>query len=192
MRRISIIYKRYNESTFIPQVGVEHISSRDEFPQKQLDYSNMVAVCNGIFGLVNHCDKTDTYTWQGQKRKGKMHGKVSLLKLYPTNSDCETLIDYNSNGLIKSAKNDEQVEEDIMKLNLNDEKIKGYRRNTIDAAHQRLLNMKKTQAGKTWNQSDFQKEVVYWTHPNKDNKLKPFCQIAIWYLKNERQKSIYQ
>jgi uncharacterized protein (TIGR02646 family) len=182
MRRISIDFKRYNVKTYIPQVGVEHIASQESYPDKQLDYRNLVAVCNGLLGEANHCDKTEEYTWQGSKKKGKINGKVTLEKLYPTNPDCEKLIGYNANGLLKSVNNDEMVEEDILKLNLNDEKLKGYRRNTIDAARTRLKQNKRLT---TWTQRDFEKEIEFWSSKSPKNgqlTYQPFCQIALWYL----------
>lgn len=192
MRRISVDYKwYYNETVYIPQVGVEHISSQESYPDKQLDYRNLVAVCNGIFGEANHCDKTEEYTWQGIKKRGKIDGKVSLQKLYPTNPDCERLIEYNANGLIKSVPNDEVIEEDILKLNLNDEKLKGYRRNVIDAARVRLKANKKLT---TWTRRDFQKEIAFWSSKSlKNGQLvyQPFCQIAVWYLMKESAKPVY-
>lgn len=185
MRRIS---KKENK---IPQVGVEHILPQESYSDKQLDYRNLVAVCNGVFGDSNHCDKTETYSWQGIKKRGKIDGKVVLQKLYPTNPDCEKLIEYNSNGTLKSKLNDPIVEEDILKLNLNDEKIKGYRRNTIDVAREKLKQTKRTKMGKTWTLRDFEKAITFWSSRNDKLMYLPFCQIAIWYLRNEARKAVY-
>ena len=187
LRRISVVFKRYSETSYLPQVGVEHIESQESYPDKQLDYRNLVAVCNGCFGEANHCDKTENYTWQGIKKRGKIDGKVTLQKLYPTNPDCEKLIEYNSNGLIKPLNDDERVAEDILKLNLNDDKIKGYRRNTIEVARERLKKNKRTAA---WTQRDFQKEIDFWSSKNEEGKYQAFCEIAVWHLRVLSQKTV--
>jgi uncharacterized protein (TIGR02646 family) len=191
MRRISVDYKRYSESVYIPQVGVEHLLPRESHKDKALDFNNLVAVCNGIFGHRNHCDKTETYDWLGIKKRGKIDGKVILQKLNPTNADCENLIEYNLNGLIKSVHDDEIVEEDLLKLNLNDEKLKSYRKNIIDVVKARLNRTKHGKTGKIFTKTDFEKEIDFWSLRNAENQFQPFCQIAIWYLRLKSAKSIY-
>ncbi len=168
--------------------GVEHILSREEFPEKQLDYHNLVAVCNGTYGNMPHCDKTKEYVFGNKKFDGKVNGKVKLIKLFPTNSDCERLITYNTNGLIRSFNEDLSVEEDLLKLNLNDEKYKAFRKNKIDAARDRLIKSKPT---KEWKKKDFDKEIETWA-TRKGGKHIDFFPIAVWYLKAESLKTKYQ
>jgi uncharacterized protein (TIGR02646 family) len=172
-------------------VGVEHLLPRETHSDKALDFNNLVAVCNGIFGHRNHCDKTETYNWLGIRKRGKIDGKVTLQKWYPTHADCENLIEYNLNGLIKSVTGDESVEEDLLKLNLNDEKLKNYRKNIIDVVKERLSRTQHGKKGKIFTKTDFEKEIEFWSLRNAENQFQPFCQIAIWYLRLKAAKSIY-
>jgi uncharacterized protein (TIGR02646 family) len=175
-------------SIALGMTGVEHILSREEFPEKQLDYHNLVAVCNGTYGNMPHCDKTKEYHFNAKKFDGKVNGKVQLAKLFPTNADCERLITYNSNGLIKSFNDDLNVEEDLLKLNLNDEKYKAFRKNKIDAARDRLIKSKPT---KEWRKKDFEREIEIWT-TKKEGKHIDFFPIAVWFLKTESLKAKYK
>lgn len=175
-----------------PKVEIEHILPRETHLNDELEYKNLVAVCNGKFGINPHCDKTKKYDWKGNKKDGKIAGKVKLTKLFPTNKNCEKLISFNQNGLIKSINSDEIVEEDILKLNLNDEKIKGFRKNIIDATQKRIENSTKNRDGKTWKPNDFDKEIEFWTSKNSKGEYKEFFQIAVWYLGNRMTKPIYK
>ncbi|NJO01057.1 MAG: TIGR02646 family protein [Bacteroidia bacterium] len=116
-----------------PKVEVEHVKPRKKYPKDELDYNNMVAVCNGLSEIypdkvkVHHCDKT-------QGSEGKMNGMVELKKLNPLHkASSEDLIGYNLNGKIKSFKLDPDVEHDLnTALNLNNDSLMKNRRVIID------------------------------------------------------------
>jgi len=61
-----------------PQIEVEHIKSQKNYPEKSLDYENLVGVCNGNLGGIEHCDKSKKYN--------------ELKKIFPTEKKCENLI----------------------------------------------------------------------------------------------------
>ena len=69
LRRISVVFKRYSETSYLPQVGVEHIESQESYPDKQLDYRNLVAVCNGCFGEANPAIKPKVTLGKASKNK---------------------------------------------------------------------------------------------------------------------------
>ncbi len=178
------------------KTGIEHILSQESHPNKKLDYHNLVAVCNGSYGQNPHCDKTKEYNWQGKTCAGKINGKTELTKLYPTNINCERLITYNSNGSIKPLKEDPQVEEDLLKLNLNDEKYKAFRKNKIDATLDRL---KKNKAIRDWTKKDFDKEIEFWESKTEKNyedfkymQHREFFSVCVWFLKTTATKPQYK
>lgn len=168
--------------------GVEHILPRASYPEHQLDYPNLVAVCSGTYGEKAHCDKTEAYSLNGQHYKGKIDGKITLTKLYPTNVDVERFITYDSNGSIKPIQNDRFIEEDLLKLNLNDEKYKTYRKIVMDAVQRALIKAKPT---KIWTLKDFEQQIEIW-ETQKDGKYKEFFPVAVWYLKNLAAKPKYR
>jgi uncharacterized protein (TIGR02646 family) len=168
--------------------GVEHILPRATYPDKQLDYSNLVAVCSGDYGENAHCDKTEEYILNSRTYKGKMDGTITLTKLYPTNKEIERLIEYDTNGSIKPILQDSVVEEDLLKLNLNDEKYKSYRKIVMDAVLRALIKLK---PNKVWTKKDFESQIMLW-ETQKDGKYKAFFPIAVWYLKNLASKPQYR
>ena len=53
MQRINL-----KKSSGKPKIEVEHILSQKDKSKKDLDYKNMLAVCNGNLGGEEHCDKS--------------------------------------------------------------------------------------------------------------------------------------
>ena len=85
-----------------PKVEVEHYKPRENNKELELNYNNLLAVCNGSVlsypekELYHHCDKT-------KGEKGKVNGNVELKVINPLRKDkSEDLIVYTLNGNIKS------------------------------------------------------------------------------------------
>jgi uncharacterized protein (TIGR02646 family) len=77
-----------------PKMKVEHIQAQTNYPNKSLDYMNMVGVCNGNEGGIGHCDNSK--------------GNKKLKILFPHKKDCEQLVKYSTSGEINSNPNREE------------------------------------------------------------------------------------
>lgn len=169
MRRISL--KRNNNK---PKIEVEHYLSQDKNPESDLDYFNMLGVCNGNLFKNEHCDKSK---------------KETLLNtLNPLKPEVEKLITYSNDGSILSVSQNSKIEEDIKLLNLNDENFLKARKRTIDIAMEEMIEKYPL---KQWTKMLIKKEIEFWSAKNKKGKYKEFCQIAIWFWKKQMQKNRY-
>ncbi len=180
-RRISF---KPNSDNNKPMIEVEHVipqNPQDYKIQEQvnkkhldLDYLNMVGVCNGTFGIFEHCDKS---------KKDQL-----LKKVNPLNNNCESLIKYNSNGDILPIIEDNGIELDLKLLNLNDDNLINCRR---DAIYEELKNFIKLYPKKDWTKKLFQKRIDE-LKQGKKGKYEPFIQIRIWYWQNKMKLSRYK
>jgi uncharacterized protein (TIGR02646 family) len=170
-----------------PKIEVEHLKPQKKYPHLSLDYSNMLAVCNGLSKpyphnkKIQHCDKTED---------GKANGQVELQKLNPLNkSNSEDLLMYDLNGKIKSKTNNEIVENDLNTvLNLNNDVLIKHRRVILDKVKSDLMQEKPMQQ---WTQSLFDKHLSLWQNKIK-GKYRQYCMVAIWFLNDLKTKPRYQ
>jgi len=183
MNRIS---NEWNSTIKKFKTEIEHFYSQELHPDKVLQYNNMLAVCNGFY-LENgksetHCDKT---------KDGKVIGTSVLRKLNPTHPLCEAQLKCSVSGDIKSINNDPDVEFDINDmLNLNAKQLKANRRLVIDVVARRLKELIKTvPANQPLRKTLLNKEIKYWLG-EKEQKLKPFCQVAVWFLEKRMNNAI--
>lgn len=149
---------------------IEHCKPQSVFPEKSLDYKNMVAVCSG--NRENHIEKDMTC----DAKKGNQ-----LLKVIDV-FDERTLdiIAYKSDGTIFSENSD--ADEDLdLRLNLN-----CPARQLKECRKAALIKMQATIAqnfkGKTAPKQYFEKLLCEILH--KKEKI-PFCGILIWWLKRK-------
>jgi len=174
MRRISLKRDNYLKR---PKIEVGHLKSQKENPKKDLDYMNMVGVCNGNLGGEEHCDKS-------QK-------SVSIYTLDPTNKNIEKLITYSLQGEVKS-KNNNQLNQDCIDktLNLNNQHLTDLR---IDAYKFAIdLMISKSPPKSDWKKSHFDKIISIYQAKNGLGKYKEFCSAVIWYLELIKSKPKYK
>jgi len=171
MRRISL---KHNKALKKPRVEVEHYLPQETHPDKDLDYNNMLGVCNGDLGHGEHCDKS--------KKEKK------LQTLNPLDKNCEKLVTYNSNGDIKAIADRKNVLSDIELLNLNDQNLIDARRNAIDLA---IKRMQRAYPLNQWTKALIQKEIDGWESRGQNGKLRPYCKIVVWYWKQQKRRNRY-
>lgn len=161
MRRIPNKDKNSNEDS-----RIDHILSRDNHPDKKLDYTNMVMCCPGAISKEFHCDKL----------KSEQDITFSLFD----DSFIPTLKYSTKNGSIEST-NPTWNKEINSILNLNNEILKANRLEALDGV---ICSLE----GKQWTSSELRKKLEEWD--NKDNKdeFKPYCGIVVWYL-NKKLKT---
>ena len=168
--RISLDLNENNK----PKIEVEHYLSQDEHSDKDLDFKNMLGVCNGITLEKNeHCDKS---------KKAK-----SLQRLDPRQATIETLLRYSLNGNIQPKIDNIPIKEDIELLNLNDSFLVKVRRQAMDEA---LKELQLKYPKKQWTKYLFEKEIEKWQSKHK-GKFRPYCRAAIWFLELLKQKGKY-
>ena len=175
-----------------PDIGIEHYLSRKQRPDLDLDWNNMLGVCNGSFGIDSHCDKAQgRKNDQGEFIKGKQDGDAKLKVLNPRFKKLsEKVLKYSLSGEILPNTSNQQLKQQIKEdldciLNLNDSKIRQARKNIIEHAKDRL---KKKYPKGDWKIQHIDQEIIAWQSKTPDGKYKAYCQAAIWYLQDLKEK----
>jgi len=135
---------------------IEHIKPQARFPNETLAYHNLLVSCNGMNDSDPNC---------GHKKNAWYDADEFLTPLDP---DCEKLFTYNITGQMNALKKNGEVT--IDKLNLNSLQLVRARKAVI-----RLSGL---------FDSDFEQKkqeiIAYYTTPNSDNELPPFCMAVIY------------
>jgi uncharacterized protein (TIGR02646 family) len=176
------------------EAHVEHYWPRQSFKSEELDYINLLAVCNGLTQShpekedFHHCDKT-------KGTEGKMDGTVTLRLLDPREkSKSEDRLTYTLAGqVIPKDEADADVLHDIEKvLNLNNKALVQRRQALFDAVKDKL---KQEFPQKVWTQKLFDKHQEEWLarHYRKGKQaFRPYCMAAVWFLDLLSQQPRYQ
>lgn len=163
-----------------PLVKVEHWKCRDKFPELQLEYSNLLAVCCGNSGQnASHtkCEDKRGVTPHHQHcdtRKGN-----SDLAYNPADPAHHARLQINyieTTGLIKSK--DEKLNDELSSiLNLNIEYLKSNRVKVLQVIKSKLASREGSA-----KQIELETLLNDWKSLNKEGKLKEFAGVSIWYL----------
>jgi len=155
-------------------VHIEHWKPQSRFPGFQLDYKNLLAVCDGNLGKpkpLQHCDT----------RKGDTE-----ITINPTERQCESLVKFSSNGEVYS--DDKTVSRELTDvLKLNNQTLVKNRKEVLDFVIRKL--MAENRDG-TWSKAVLKKEIRKWENTGTDGKYEPFCRIVIFHLKKKLAKSL--
>ncbi len=158
MREIPVKDKGVSETS-----KIEHMKSRTDRPDLQLDYNNMVICCPGYINAEEHCDKS---------KNGDSVTFSIFNDTFPDTLSYSTL-----NGNIKSSNKVWNKEmKDI--LNLNNSMLAANRLKTLDGVHQ-VLEKKK------WRKAKLHEKLEEWSNSDANGKRKPYCGIVIWYLQKK-------
>ncbi|MDZ7879504.1 MAG: retron system putative HNH endonuclease [Saprospiraceae bacterium] len=148
------------------QLRMDHIDSKDRYPNKTFDYYNLIGCCYGDQrekGRISpprsiHCDVS-------KDSKDIPH------EIFPTNLSCEQVLIYSSEGEI-SSKNSAVNSAINTVLNLNCEKLIYDRKKIlrdyvdIDIA-----------------QGEAEQLVVYYLTLSSEKEFMPYCGVIIGYLR---------
>ena len=192
MKRINLQRNEFNK----PKIEVEHYISQSDSKkinvrELELDFYNMLGVCNGVATIIQvqeNTDKTSKSKVLKIEHCDKSKKEKELKKLNPLEKKVETLITYKSNGEILPSEEDIEVTHDIELLNLNNERLIKVRRNAIDRAKEL---MSKKYPTKTWTKTLIHSEIEIWKSKDKKGRLRPFCQIAIWFWEQQKKRNRY-
>ena len=151
---------------------VEHFQCQDNYPQLQLAYANLFGSCTGNEGKPKKLLTCDT-------RKGNVGLSISLLSNAP---NCEILFKYNAEGEISSVDNNEGINYQLNEvLNLNMQTLKDGRRQVYLEVQKKIEAESRNLGNGQLKIRYFEQEKQKWS-TRYDNKFKPFCMVAIYYL----------
>jgi uncharacterized protein (TIGR02646 family) len=148
---------------------IEHWQSQDRYPQRQLEYNNLLGACPGGEGQnkdKQHCDT----------KKGNRD-----LTFNPANPshNVEGKIRFLGDGTVKS--DDTQFDTEIKEvLNLNEGALVRTRKGVLEAFRKGLIQKQPSDA-------DIRKELSKWNGDN-GGELEPFCQVVVYYLRKKIDK----
>lgn len=142
---------------------IEHMQSRNDRPDLQLEYGNLVICCPGYINAEDHCDKL----------KNGNSVTFSLFNDYFPNT-----ISYSTKTGDISSSNTVLNKEMEDLLNLNNEMLAANRLNALDGVRQILENKK-------WKKAKLQEKLEEWINPDNNGRKKAYCGIVIWYLKRK-------
>jgi uncharacterized protein (TIGR02646 family) len=149
---------------------IEHWQSQDMYPERQMEYSNLLGACRGGEGQKRdkqHCDTS----------KGNL--ELSFNPADPLH-DVETKVNFLGDGTVKS--NDGQFNREINEiLNLNQSNLVRNRRSALQAFQQTLTQ-------KNSSRASLQKELCKWNGDN-GGELEPYCQVVVYYLRKKISKT---
>ena len=155
----------------LENMKIEHNQSQspNKFPQKQLDYGNLLGACLGGTGKPKRDQHCDT-------RKGD--DNISFNPADPAD-DVELLFKFPGSGRIEA--NDPKLQSEIDNiLNLNHSRLVKNRKAVIDSFTQLLQNKKARNV-------DFSKYLATW-EGRDGGQLEPFCQVIVYYLRKKIAK----
>ena len=147
---------------------IEHWACRHNHPEKQLDYQNLLAACDGGEGAAKHLQHCDTH---------KGHDDI---KIHPADPDhnCETFIKYQADGVMYS--DDAQINGDLDKvLNLNLQRMCENRKAVWDGA---LASLRKRRPDGDWTRAFLNGERNRWSSRDHAGQFREYCQIVNYQL----------
>ncbi len=153
---------------------IEHWQSKspDKYPQRQLDYTNLLGACYGG-------EKPGTKNSQDNFHCDTHKGESDLCFCLTDNAHpIEPQIHFLGDGAIQSGNPDIQKDIDnVLKLNLGH--LQENRKAVLKAFQQRLMTGKKFDAAK---------ELPNWDG-SRDGDLEPFSQVVVYYLTKKLRRA---
>lgn len=142
---------------------IEHIKCRQNYPELQLEYANLICSCRGG---SNKRSSNPQYPLHCDAHKG-----ADDIPISPLTENCQELFVYDENGEIHDNDNHD-AKKTIEVLNLNN-KILQNRRKAAIAAYKYL------------NESDVNwAEELQKIYDNQEHHFKEFCFVLEYYIRN--------
>ncbi|NJO16054.1 MAG: TIGR02646 family protein [Thioploca sp.] len=153
---------------------IEHWQPQSKYQEKQLDYQNLLAACQGNAGKPKQLQHGDTH-------KGEQE-----ITINPINNLLEP-IKYRKDGRIYS--DDHNINQDLNNvLNLNTQTLVNNRAEIIDEVIQDLTKIKGKQAA--WSVNDVKRELQKYEAKNAAGEYEPYCQAVIYFLNKRFAKQL--
>ena len=153
---------------------IEHWQCQKDYPERQLDYSNLLGSCKGNEGQAQEFQHCDTFKGQSSLSKNPAEKLVNI----------EDTIQYLGDGTIKSSDPIFNNEIDSI-LNLNTPYLINSRKAVLDGFKQTLQKK-----GKLKNPT-IKRWIKEWNGDDRSSTdtLKPFCQVVVYWLRKRLRKS---
>ena len=160
-------------------MSIEHYREQCNFPKKDLDFDNMLAVCSGYWN-------NDTKNTTCDTKRGSFDKSQQSLTINPFDKNQMAKIQFSTTG--KISIDDPIMQEDLdEKLNLNHDILVKNRKKAIALIMQIVEQKFRT---KTLTKVFIQQQIDYYNTPNGEGQLQTFCQIFIYWLKKQERKAI--
>jgi uncharacterized protein (TIGR02646 family) len=161
------------QSATLDKMKIEHFKAESQFPDLQLDYFNLLAVCKGN-------ENSNEKSYKCDKSK-----KDAIIQLNPTNKTMTDTIRFLKNGYIESVNMSYNEElNDILRLNIN--QLIQIRKAKIDAIDQIIARQCK---GKKVSKAILNELLTDWNKV-ENGCLKEFCQVIIYHLEKKLSYAI--
>jgi len=139
---------------------IEHLQSRKNHPEKQLNYNNMVICCEGNHNGKESCDR----------KKGDRDITFNLF----SDKDIATLRYSSRDGTIRST--NPTYDDELNKLlNLNNGTLK-------DNRHQAYRGLITELSKKKWTPKTLRKQREEWAARDEEGQFSPYLGIVLWHL----------
>lgn len=150
-------------STEAGRSRIEHWQSQTDYPDRQLDYRNLLAACHGSEGTPNpHCDV----------RKGER--SLSRNPAEPGQA-VEKLIRYTGDGRIESA--DPEFDRELNEvLNLNSPNLVQHRKGVLAGFTAQIR--KKGQISK----AEWERRLKKWSGEGSSGPLWPYAMVVVYFI----------
>jgi uncharacterized protein (TIGR02646 family) len=147
---------------------IEHFQPQEIHPEKQLEYSNLLASClrQPASGDPLHCGVSKD-NWYDQ------HLTVS-----PIIADCADFFEYQADGKILPSQDSSKnlaAQETIQRLKLNISKLAKNRAKSLEGLGLDDLSL-----------AEIEKIIDQYDQKNEDGQYEPFCQMLIYCLEQEK------
>lgn len=152
----------------VQNMKIEHWACQHNHPDKQLEYQNLLAACDGGEGAAKHLQHCDT------------HKGDEDIKIRPAdpNHNCENFIRYQADGPIYS--NDARINNDLDRvLNLNLQRMCHSRKAVLDGA---LESLRKRRPNGLWTTEFLSAEIGRWANRGAGGQFREYCQIVNYHL----------
>lgn len=153
----------------LESMKIEHWECQDKYPNRQLDYDNLLGACLGGTGKSRRDQHCDT-------RKGN-----DSVSFNPANllHNVESKLQFLGDGTIQS--NDVQFNQEINDvLNLNGSSLTRNRKAILSALQQGFMRENPSRIA-------IEKELSKW-NGDDGRDLEPFCQVVIYYLRKKLKR----
>ena len=140
---------------------IEHVLDQNKHKKLQLEFSNLLASCNG-----------------GHRQEYCGHAKGSnTLPVTPLQDDCECRFIYRSNGYVASVEDDQGAEASIRGLNLNVVKLRNMRKKALidSGLFEEDLTLE-----------DIEEYIELFNSADDNGQLEPFSQAIVNRLRQEQ------
>lgn len=164
---------------FDEKTSIEHFLPKEIFPYLDLQYSNLLAVCDG--GKQTREEANKKSQKQGKREKNRAYPLYcdafkndKIISLSPLQGDVEQQFCFYQDGSIEGLS--DEAKEAINKLHLDNQVLNTRRKYAIDAYASEEFDLYKPE--------QWADEIKWLEKRNKEGKFEPFCFVKKRYIED--------